>query len=133
MKRIILSLGMLLMLAQNGFATTDAGYDKKIANASNVFVAQYWKCMKSVDNKNYLYNSDQECLKALEIGEKYNILPKTKGALFFEIAVFHSLKGDNYKKAYDYYMKVINLGQGPVKLAQRNLDILCREHSWVCK
>jgi len=133
MKRIILGLSLFLMLVQNGFAFTDAEFDNNIANSPNIMKAQYWKCMKSVSNKNYLHSNEEECLKALEIGKKYNISSETKAAIFFQLALLHSLKGDDYKKAYNYYMKVINLGQGPIKLAQRNLNITCKEHSWVCK
>jgi len=55
MKRIILGLGVLLMLAQNGFAYTDAEFDLVIAKTSG-YLQQNLKCEKAT--KNYLKSGD---------------------------------------------------------------------------
>jgi len=52
MKRIILVLGVLLMLAQNGFAYTDAEYDAKIAEQTTEVWKQIWRCNKVSDKRN---------------------------------------------------------------------------------
>jgi len=126
MKRIILSLGMLLMLAQNGFATTDAEYDKIIAKQTTEADKQVMRCNKAVYN--HPYTSDPEiCIKASKLftNDKFNLAISylNAGGLYYQ-------SEKNYIKAYEYFMKAAKLGN---TTAQKNLDVLCREHSWVCK
>lgn len=52
MKRIILGISVLLILVQNGFATSDAEYDSIIASKSTNLNKQIWRCNKAANNHN---------------------------------------------------------------------------------
>ena len=128
MKRII--LGLLLILVQNGFAKTDAEFDKEISNATVEVNRLILLCNKEA--RNHQYNGHPEvCIKAFDIlqkeypNEKVNIRTMANSAGF----LYHNSK-KNYIKAYEYYMKAAKLGH---IYAQDNLDILCRQHAWACK
>jgi len=132
MKRIILVLSLLLMFVQNGFAESDAEYDKIIANKSDKVWKQIYRCFKEIDNHRDEGNVDV-CLKAQRLIEK-NPYVYIEGVSEYgvnnHIAVLYDEGKKDYIKAYEYYMKAAKLGSSK---AQHNLDILCREHSWVCK
>ena len=129
MKRIILGISVLLMLVQNGFAETDAEWDKLIANESSEYWKQSYKCDKAALNHKRTGDVN-ECLKSIELQKK-----KPNGKLnisitYTNVGVLYELSEKNYLKAYEYYMKSAKLGS---KTSQQNLDILCRKHSWACK
>ena len=125
MKRIILGLSLLLMLVQNGFAKTDAEWDKEIANRSDKAWEQIYRCNKEAIN--HKYDGDVNvCLKAVELsknkGDAYAIMLLNTGAMYIS-------QGDKLK-AYQYYMKAAKLGE---TTAQSNLSIMCKQDPWVCK
>jgi hypothetical protein len=64
MKRIILGLSLVLMLVQNGFAYTDAEYDRAIANTTNKALKQVRICEKITLNHSYTGNV-RVCVKAI--------------------------------------------------------------------
>ena len=129
MKRIILSLGVLMVLSQNIFATSDAEYDKLIANAKTEQIKQGHRCDKAT--LNHKYTSDVNiCLKALELDLKANASKSYIAIDYLNSGVLYKYHEKNYIKAYEYYMKSAKLGDTD---AQRNLDNLCRAHSWACK
>ena len=136
MKRIILGLGMLLILAQNGFANTDAKYKQWIKESNNQVEKQILKCENQSINHKKIGNA-KPCLKAINLIEKLpnkhiapGILAKdylgdsylNAGLLYYFIP--------NYTKSYQYLKKAANIGSTN---AEKALDILCREHSWACK
>jgi TPR repeat protein len=129
-KRIILGLSTLLMLAQNGFAETDAEWDKMIDNATMQINKLIFSCNKEVENYQ-LTGNPEVCVKAFNALQKEypNEKDNTKSVANNAGALYIDSK-KNYIKAYEYYMKAAKLGN---TVAQSNLDILCREHSWVCK
>jgi len=132
MKRIILGLSVLLMLAQNGFAQTDAEYDKQIANEPDKVWKQIYRCNKEGNNHRYDGNIDV-CLKAQRLIERNPYVHKEgmrQSGENVNIGILYADSKKNYIKAYEYYMKAAKLED---TTAQRNLDILCRKHSWVCK
>jgi len=130
MKRIILGLSLLLILVQNGFAETDAEYDKIISEQTLEVDKQLWRCNKAA--LKHKYTSDPKvCIKALELEKK--VYPDAKNViaiLHTSIGILYYHNKKDYVKTYEYFMKAAKLGNTD---AQRNLDILCREHSWVCK
>ena len=131
MKRIILSLSMLLMLAQNGFAETDAELDKMIADAPNEVWKQIYRCTKASNPHSRYMANVNTCLKVIGMKEKVGGFSKSSFAMsYVNIGILYEYSEKNYIKAYEYYMKAAKLGN---TTAQRNLDILCREHSWACK
>ena len=134
MKRIILGLGLLFMLAQNGFAKdyTDVEWDIKIANAPDKIWKQYYKCRQVVEN--HRTKSDPEICKQvvplIKNSHKSHALHNEESDILLKVGYLYDYSKKNYLKAYEYYMKSAKLGD---TTAQRNLDSLCREHSWVCK
>ena len=130
MKRIILGLGVLLMLAQNGFAYTDAEFDLVIAKTSG-YLQQNLKCEKAT--KNYLKSGDiQECIKAVNLIKRSNN-PKAKEYLAAETYNLAFMYDEGIKdklKAYKYYMEAAKLG---FINAQGNLRIMCKNNPWACK
>ncbi len=69
MKRIILGISVLLILVQNGFAKTDAEWDKLIASQSSENWKQAYKCDKEALNHKRTGNVN-ECLKSITLQEK---------------------------------------------------------------
>ena len=133
MKRIILGLGVLLMLAQNGFAKTDAEYDKLIEQESDKTWKQMYRCMKASGENSMYTASVNTCLKAISMVDKNRYVLKEGAAehiQYTNAGILYQYSEKNYMKAYEYYMKSAKLGSTN---AQSNLDILCSEHSWVCK
>ena len=130
MGRIILGLSVLLMLVENGFAKTDAEYDKQIKNAPDQTVKEMYRCNKTASN--HPNTGDVNiCIKSLALLKKN--YPNEKGAIHIttnHIGVLYDNSEKNHLKAYEYFMKAAKLGN---TVAQKNLDILCRQHSWVCK
>lgn len=130
MKRIILGLSLLLMLVQNGFAMSDAEYDEQIAKATDKVLKQIIKCDKAT--LNHPDNSDVNiCLKVIPLKQKRGGFSNSSFVItYLNIGVLYDHNEKNHIKAYEYWMKAAKLGD---TYAQRNLDILCRRHSWVCK
>ena len=131
MKRIILGLSLLLILMQNGFAMTGIEWDKKIASASDKIWKQYYKCRKAVeyDSKTSKPEVCKKVLPLIKSSKKSHVLHNQKADILLKIGVIHYRQND-YIKAYEYWYKSAKLGNTS---AQHNLDILCKEHSWVCK
>ena len=130
MKRIILGFSLLLMLAQNGFARTDAEYDVKIKEQKIEVNKQIWRCNKAA--LNHKYNSNPEvCIKAYnELEKEYPNEKDTIAVMALSSGLLFNYSKKNYMMAYQYYIKSAKFGN---TIAQKNLDILCRKHSWVCK
>ena len=129
MKRIILSLVLLLIFVQNIFAYTDEWFDVQIANQTTKFKEQAWRCDKIAVNHHN--NGDANtCLSAIRIGLNNGYVEKELTWLFYNAAVLYEHSEHNHIKAYNYWRKAASLGHIN---SQRNLDILCRKHSWVCK
>jgi len=129
MKKITLGLSLFLLLIQNGFAKSDTEWNKLIDNESDEYWKQSYKCDKEALNHKYSGNVN-ECLKSIVLQRK-----KPNGRLnititYLNTGVLYQYSTKNYIKAYQYYIKAAKLGN--IK-AQSNLDILCRQHSWVCK
>jgi len=132
MKRIILSLSILLFLAQNMFAETDREWKIKIEKMPNKIWKEYYKCRQAVENHKKTSNP-AICKKVLQLinnSSKSHFLSEHKDDILLKIGFLYSNSEKNYIKAYEYYMKAAKLGNTD---AQYNLDILCKEHSWVCK
>jgi len=130
MKRIILGLGVLLMLVQNGFAMSNAEFDAKIAEQTKEIDKQIWRCNKEQFNNKY-YGDPRVCIKALKMVKKdYPDAKSTIHILSVAVGILYEDSKKDYVKAYEYYMKAVKLGSTD---AQNNLDILCSKHSWVCK
>jgi len=132
MKRIILGLSVLLMLAQNGFARdyTNAELDVKIAEQRTELDKQAWRCNKAMAPQNSNHSNVNDCLKAIKMGKANGYSEKDMSWLFLNAGVIYRYSNKDYIKAYEYYMKAAKLGE---TMAQTNLDSLCRKHSWVCK
>ena len=119
MKRIILGLGMLFMLAQNVFAESDMSTYIKACNK---------------DIKHPRTASVSNCLKVLRYKEKYSseYTNKSFAISYLNIGLIYDETGDDLN-GYKYYMKAANLG-GPAGIqAQKNLNIMCKESPWACK
>ena len=121
MKRIILGLSLLLMLVQNGFALDlNAQWSKQVIKCENQL------------NLEAKANID-ECSQAITILEKSSKLSKDQKKYLAESymnkGVLYYFKSD-FVNSYKYLM--IGAKKGNLK-AQSNLDILCNQHSWVCK
>jgi len=130
MKRIILGLSVLFILIQNGFAMSEKEYNKSIMKVKDKVVKQGLMCGKEAFyHKN---NGDINiCLKSIELLKKQNPISTISLQIAYGntgILYEHSLR--NYLKAYQYYIKSVQYGD---VLAQHNLDILCKKHSWACK
>ena len=129
MKRIILGLSVLLMLTQNGFAKNDAEWDKMIANAPNNVWKQIYRCNKAT--LNHKHTADVNiCLKAIDMQKAQGVQEKDLHIDYLNVGVLYEFSKKDYIKTYEYYMKSAKLGDTD---AQRNLDNLCRAHSWACK
>jgi len=128
MKRIILSLGMLLMLAQNGFAMSgsEASKIKYIRNQVSL-------CNKQMD-RNLKYADVNICLKAKELMlNNGGVLTYTKqdiASVNEFIGVIYDVTVQDKIKAYKYYM--LSARQGSIE-AQHNLHIMCKENPWACQ
>ena len=131
MKRIILSVSVLLMLVQNGFAKTDAEYDKQIANEPDKVWKQIYRCNKATMNHSSTANVNI-CLKAIELINKnrYVLNEGAKESIsYLNAGAMYVAQGDKLK-AYEYYMKAAKLGN---TIAQSNLSIMCKQNPWACK
>lgn len=130
MKRIILGLSLVLMLVQNGFAKSDAEYDKEIRQATLEVNKQIDRCNKEADNHR-IYGNPAVCEKALKMIQKdYPNEKEFTSNMYLNGGLLYETSKKNYIKAYEYFMKSAKLGNTG---AQIDLDILCRNHSWVCK
>jgi len=130
MKRIILGLSLLLMLVQNGFAYTDAWFDKNIANSTQDVDKFIWKCNKLANN--YMNSGDVNiCLQALKLEKKiYPNATNVIASLYLNTGLLYDESVGDKLKAYEYYMKSAKLGNVD---AQHNLNIMCKESPWACK
>ena len=103
MKRIILGLSLLLLLVQNGFAETDAEYDKDIASATMEVNKQLLRCNKATLNYKYTSNSEV-CIKELNILlQKYPNAKKQIAGAYLNAGVLYEHSEKNYIKAYEYF------------------------------
>ena len=110
MKRIILGLSLFLMLVQNGFAETDAEYDKMITNDTLEINKQIYRCNKATLNHQYKSNPNI-CKKAAELEKK--LYPNSKeilSNLYLNTGVLYSHSKQDYLKAYQFYIKSAKLG-----------------------
>ena len=131
MKRIILGLSMLLMLAQNGFAVSNTEYDTLISEAPNKYIKQVYKC-EQLANYNVKKGDVSICTKAVSLLEKLPLSSPIKqylGSISDNAAVVFYQQGDKIN-AYKYFMKSAKNGYKP---AQKHLDIVCKESPWACK
>ena len=128
MKRIILGLSLVLMLVQNGFAKTDAYWDKKIANTQNNVWKQIYRCNKAMENHSSTADVNI-CLKSIDMQKEQGIQDKDLNIDYLNVGVIYSHHGDKLN-AYKYYMKAAKLGNIQ---AQKNLSIICNNNPWVCK
>ena len=139
MKRIVLGLSLLLMLVQNGFAgqqNEEAECDNLIAKAKQEWNKEVLKCDKEAIFHLSKANV-KPCLKAIELikktpNSKNWVGQKAKGSLgecYLNAGVMYYYV-PSYTKSYKYLKKAAELGESN---AEKGLDILCREHPWVCK
>ncbi len=133
MKRIV--LGVLLMLAQNGFAGQqykEVEFDNSIAMAKQKWLKEVFKCEKEATLHPRKANVEP-CLKAIKLIKKTpNSKHKAKGSLsecYLNAGVLYYYV-PSYTKSYKYFKKAAELGEPN---AEKALDVLCREHPWVCK
>ena len=131
MKRIILGLSLFLMLVQNGFAdTSEAAYEAYAKTLEFEYDKAGVRC--AIESRFHKDRANVDiCLKAVKLMKESNnpdAKKKLPGTLIGLGNLYYSSK--NYVKAYKYYMESAKLGNTG---AQRNLDILCRNHSSVCK
>ena len=129
MKRIILSLGVLILITQNVFARSDAEYDKMIANEKDITWKQVYRCNK-IRNKPHTANINI-CLKALTMLTK-NYPNTDSSATLLNIGYIYDETGDDLN-GYKYYMKAAKSGGNSNIQAQKNLNIMCKESPWACK
>jgi len=130
MKRIILGLSVLLMLVQNGFAKSDAEYDKMInSNNYSEMSKQSIRCNKAA--LNHPHSSDVNiCLKVVEMMKAKGYNDRACRIEYLDIGLLYDLSKNDKLKAYEYYMKAARLGNIQ---AQKNLNIMCKESPWACK
>jgi len=130
MKRIILGLGMLLILAQNGFTKTDAEWDRLIAKATMEVNILIQKCNKeAINHPNY--GNPEICVKAFNKTEQDYPKMQLENATFsYSAGLLYYKSKKDYYKAYEYWTKSAKAGYTE---ANRSLVILCRKYSWVCK
>lgn len=128
MRKIIFGLGVLLMLVQNGFAFTDEQFDEVIARVTNQAFKQILRCEKAIAN-HYDTSDPKVCLKAIEMIKKDPTQNKYLAESYTNAGVLYDHSADKLN-AYKYFMKAAKLGD---LQAQKNLDILCKKSSWVCK
>ena len=129
MKRIILGLSVLLILAQNGFAETDAEYDKLIANESSKEWKQSYRCVKVTLNHSSTGDVN-ECLKSISLQKKNPNTGLNIAITYLNTGVLYNESVGDKLKAYEYYMKAAKLGNVQ---AQKNLTIMCKQSPWACK
>jgi len=128
MKRIILGLGVLLMLGQNGFALTDAEYDKLITNETDPMWKQIYRCNKAAEH--YKSSSVDICLQAIKLLKNNGWKEKDYQIMFLNTGLLYDESKGDKLNAYKYYMKASKLGNIQ---AQKNLNIMCKESPWACK
>jgi len=129
MKRIVLGISVLLMLVQNGFARTDAEYDRIIASNTTNLNKQIWRCNKAANNHNSTANPNI-CVKAISLMKKNGTFDKKEfGIPYLNLGLIYDETGDDLN-GYKYYMKAARLGN---IAAQKNLNIMCKESPWACK
>jgi len=131
MRKIVLGLSLLLMLVQNGFAASDEEYYRWIKKTNLQWKKQALKCEMLANNHRETADIN-ECTKAVVLMEN-SYSAKAKKFLpdvLSNTGVLYYSNEKNYIKAYEYLTKAVKLGNAG---AQRNLNILCRNHSWVCK
>jgi len=134
MKRIILGISVLLLLVQNGFAYTNAEYDRIITSKKIEVNKQMWKCNKASNIRNAANSDVNICLKAIELIQK-DITKVAKDDLSINIGnagLIYDESGDKLN-GYKYYMKAAKLGGRGGIQAQKNLNIMCKESPWACK
>ena len=130
MKRIILGLSLLLMLVQNGFARSDAEWDRLIANEPDMYWKQSYKCNKAMHHPS---TSDvNDCLKSIELIKKNPNGGLSLSIVYLNTGVIYNYHNDKLK-AYEYYMKAAKLGGKAGVQAQKNLNNMCKESPWACK
>ena len=131
MKRIILGISVLLILVQNGFATSDVEYDKLIANEKDITWKQIYRCSKAAGNHKYTADVNI-CIKSIELTNKNRYVLK-EGAKEYKdytnVGAMYISQG-NKLAAYKYYLKAAKLGS---TVAQSNLSTLCKQDPWACK
>ena len=130
MKRIILILGVLLMLAQNGFAMTNEEFDKKIRTATTALDRLVWTCNKFAASQNNRYGDINACLTAIEVGKKNGYTENNLKGIFLNTGIIYEFTKKNYIRAYEYYRISAKHGEPNAQIC---LDNLCRDHSWACK
>jgi len=133
---MILGISVLLLLVQNGFATTEKelnGFIKTYAQYPTL--VQLLKCEKEAGFHSSSGNV-HKCLKAIEdisnngdLGPLNNDRHEFLGESYMNAGVLYDHQGDKLN-AYKYYMKSAKLGEVD---AQKNLNIMCRKSPWACK
>lgn len=134
MKRIVLGISVLLMLVQNGFAMTDAEYDKKISEQTTEVWKQIWRCNKASDNRNKYKSDVSECLKVIPLKEQNRnaFSDNSLSITYLNIGEIYNSQNDKLN-GYKYYMKSAKLGGKGGLTAQSNLNIMCKQSPWACK
>ena len=129
MKRIILSLGVLIILTQNLSARSKL--DAMIANETDITKKQTYMCNKEQEHPRSA--NVNICLKAKYLIQKN--YPYEKNALYatiLNIGLIYDEQGDDLK-AFKYYMQAAKFGGRIGIIAQKNLSIMCKENPWACK
>ena len=117
MGRIILGLSVLLMLVENGFATTDETYDKLIKKEKNQLIKQIIMCEK-VANNHKDYGSPQICIDSANLYKQQKNLSADEqdryGEAYNNAGIMYTFgKGNkNYKKAYKMFLNAYKVGYG---------------------
>jgi len=133
MKKSIIGFSLFLMLVQNGFSATDAEYNKLIINEPDKVWKQLYRCSKAANQHNRYTSDVKICLKAIDMTKKnpYVLKEGAKQNLnYLNTGIIYYFNNKDFIKAYNYWMKSADLGE--VK-SQNYLDVLCKEHPWVCK
>ena len=128
MKRIILGISILLMLVQNGFAKSDAEWDKKISEQTSETWKQIYHCDKAANNNRSSANVNI-CFKAIDLMQSNPKEGGSKSICLLNIGTIY-YGHDNKLNAYKYWMKAAKLGDIQ---SQKNLDIMCKQSPWACK
>ena len=118
------------MLVQNGFAQTDAEYDKDIANETDKVLKQIYRCNKAGDKRHNKKSDPKICEKAIELIKIYPREDASIPIAQYNTGLIYYFSKDNKIKAYEYWYLA---ARGGNKSAQGNLEILCRDDSWACK
>ena len=136
MEKIILGLSLFLLLIQNGFAgeKEDIQYANQQKNHQALYQLILCQNQTNYHQKNANINV---CLKAIhyikqgkDLGFVSSQRKKYLATAYLKAGVLYHVSEKDYIKAYEFYMKAAKLGD---KYAQNNLDILCKQHPWVCK